>query len=91
VPVWFRLVLSGLNSAHKTLSNTDKTRQNQTTLAGETSMDARGSETPVPAAAHAELSAYLRMSGSTLTTTEAIVRALQRRRDDFMLDDCNAD
>ncbi|MBA5607902.1 hypothetical protein H3H36_21325 [Duganella sp. FT3S] len=40
-------------------------------------MDARRSETAVPPAAYRELSDYLRQSGSTLTTTEAIVRALQ--------------
>lgn len=40
-------------------------------------MDARGSETAVPPAAYRELSDYLRQSGSTLSTTEAIVRALQ--------------
>lgn len=40
-------------------------------------MDARGSDTVVPAAANAELNEFLRTSGSTLTSTEAIVRALQ--------------
>ncbi len=40
-------------------------------------MNATRRETVVPHAACAELSAFLRTSGSTLTTTEAIVRALR--------------
>ncbi len=40
-------------------------------------MDARERDTIVPAAANAELHAYLRTSGSTLTPAEAVVRALQ--------------
>ncbi len=41
-------------------------------------MNAREGQTVVPPAAHAELSAYLRTSGSTLTTSEAVIRALQQ-------------
>lgn len=40
-------------------------------------MNAGRSETTIPPAAYAELSNYLRLSGSTLTTTEAMVRAIQ--------------
>ncbi|MBA5639916.1 hypothetical protein H3H37_22920 [Duganella sp. LX20W] len=40
-------------------------------------MNAGRSETAVPPATHAELSNYLRLSGSTLTTTEAVARAIQ--------------
>ncbi|MES2115039.1 MAG: hypothetical protein V4578_07815 [Pseudomonadota bacterium] len=40
-------------------------------------MNAGGTQTAIPPAAYSELCNYLRMSGSTLTTTEAVVRAIQ--------------
>lgn len=41
-------------------------------------MEVKMGLTAVPSAAYVELCNYLRSSGSTLTTTEAIVRALQQ-------------